>query len=228
MDSQKTGRRVKEEVLKRDKRQFSKELPPSLQSRSDGPWRWNSYNTPRFKRDPKLGEFILDYLLNAGQEMLDEQIKHFDALKPRRLGKDEDLLRPWKKMKTWIPGSSEPSDSESPVGTNLELIKAHVDAHIKEWRAITARTTSNRSVRWTMGKSAQAQYDELARSFAAGPEISPGGSLLGSPTKIEQLKASYAYTVRPGFAWSVAFQTLCQMKKGAQGSPASVADFPNV
>ena len=227
MDSQKTGRRVKEEVLKRDKRQFSKELPPSLQSRSDGPWRWNSYNTPRFKRDPKLGEFILDYLLNAGQEMLDEQIKHFDALKPRRLSKDEDLLRPWKKMKTWI-GSSEPSDSESAGGTNLELIKAHVDACIKEWRAITAGTTSNRSVRWTMGKSAQAQYDELARSFAAGPEISPGGSLLGSPTKIEQLKASYAYTVRPGFAWSVAFQTLCQMKKGAQGSPASVADFPNV
>ncbi|KAM5539858.1 hypothetical protein V8D89_006361 [Ganoderma adspersum] len=220
LDSQKTGRRVKEGVLKRDKRQFTKELPPSLQSMGNGPWRRNYHNTPYFKRDPKLGEFILDYLLNTGQEMLKEQIKHFDRLKPRHFCKDDDLLQPWKKMKQWIGGSS-------PAGANLGLIQAHVDGHIEEWRTITARTMSNRSARWTTGKSAQAQYDELARTYAAGPEISLDGSLLGSSAKIEQLKASYAYTAKPGFAWSVAFQTLCQMKKGAQGSQASVADLPD-
>ncbi len=226
LDSRKTGHQVKEDVFKSDKRNFKKELPPSLQSRKGD----NSQLVRRdqnlsFKRNQALGEFILDYLFAAGQKMQDDEIKRYDGRKPRFFGNDEDLLQPWKKMKQWIGDSS-------PVGADLALIKAHVDAHIKEWRAITGRTSkqSTPSAKRKAGvvhPSAQAQYDELARSYAAGPEIAPG-SLLASSANIEQLKASCAYAAKPNFAWNVAFQTLCHIKAAAQGSVAFTAEFADL
>ncbi|PIL31169.1 RNA-dependent RNA polymerase [Ganoderma sinense ZZ0214-1] len=229
--SQKTGRFVKKKVFKRDKQQFSKQLPPSLQTASDNAQQWRDR---RFKRDPALGQFVLDHLFDAGQKMRNEQMKRYDGIKPRVFHSDADLLRPWEKVKPWIGDSS----SEPPgVAADLALIQAHVDTYIKEWRAIAQRTSSNKSTRSGRGKgggarnaaakSVQAHYDELAQSYAYGPEFSPG-SLLASVANIEQLKASYAYTKKPTFAWIVAFQTLCQMKKGAsQGSLEMTTDLPD-
>ena len=225
LDSRKTGHRVKEDVLKRDKRNFKKELPPSLQPRKgDNFSEHRGGQNLQFKRDPKLGEFILDHLFDAGRKIQDEEIKRYDGLKPRFFGDDQDLRRPWEKMQLWVNDSS-------PVGPDLALIQKHIDSHIKEWQAIASRT-SKKSTPWAKGKahatkSAQVQYDELARSYAAGPGISPD-SLLASAADIERLKASYAYTKKPKFAWSVAFQALCHIKADAEGSVAFKAEFADL
>ena len=227
LDSRKTGHRVKADVLKRDKRGFNKEMPYSLQPRkSDGSQQWSNGRVS-FKRDQKLGQFILDYLVEAGEKMLADQIVHYDGLRPGFFRDDADLLRPWEKMKRWIGDST-------PVAADLARIEAHVDAHIKEFRAITARKSSSKSTPSARGKagartakSGQTGYDELARSYAAGPEISKD-SLLASSADIELLKASCAYARKPGFAWSVAFQALCHIKAAAQGSVAFTAEFADL
>ncbi|KAI1786799.1 RNA dependent RNA polymerase-domain-containing protein [Ganoderma leucocontextum] len=226
LDSRKTGHRVKDDIFKSDKRKFKRELPPSLQPRKGDNFQERSVQSVPFRRNRALGQFILDYLFDAGRKMRDEQIKRYDGLKPAFFGNDEDLLRPWKKIKPWLGDSS-------PVGADLALIQEHVDAHIKEWQAITRRTSikSTPSAKGKAGgsarKSEQAEYDELARSYAAGPEI-PSDTLLASSANIEQLKASYAYAKKPKFAWSVAFQTLCHIKAAAQGSVAFTADFADL
>ena len=227
LDSRKTGHRVKADVLKRDKRGFNKEMPHSLRPRrSDGSQQWSNGRVS-FKRDQKLGQFILDYLVKAGEEMLGEQVRHYDGMRPGFFRSDADLLRPWEKMKRWIGDST-------PVAADLARIEAHVDAHIKEFRAITARKSSSKSTPSARGKagartakSGQTGYDELARSYAAGPEISKD-SLLASSADIELLKASCAYARKPGFAWSVAFQALCHIKAAAQGSVAFTAEFADL
>ena len=226
LDSRKTGHRVKVDVLKRDKRDFKKELPLSLQSRKgDNFSQHRTDQNLRFKRDRALGEFIIDYLFDAGRKMQDEEIKRYDSLKPRFFGNDQDLLRPWKKVQLWLNDSS-------PITPDLALIQKHVDDHIKEWQAITQRTSS-KSTPWAKNKArvsksaAQAQYDELARSYAAGPEI-PVDSLLACTANVERLKASCAYTAKPKFAWSVAFQALCHIKAEAEGSVAFKAEFADL
>ncbi|KAM5539861.1 hypothetical protein V8D89_006364, partial [Ganoderma adspersum] len=227
LDSRKTGHRVKEDVLKKDKRNFNKEIPPSLQARKGDNSQQRGNQKLPFKRDRALGQFILDYLFDAGREMQAEQIKCYDSLKPRFFGSDADLLRPWEKMKG-------PIGDSSPVAADLALIQAHVDAHIKKWQAITGRKSSNRATPSARGKagartakSGQTQYDELARSYATGPEFSPG-SLLALFANIEELKASCAYATKPGFAWNVAFQALCHIKVAAQGSVAFTAEFADL
>ena len=158
--------------------------------------------------------------------MRNEQLKHFDSLRPRTpVSGDGDLLEPWKKIQSQL-------EKSPPVGAALPLIQKHVNSHIREWRAIARRTAPNRSAPWVknkagVAKSAQAQYDELARSFAAGPEI-PMDFSIASSMNIEQLKASYAYTEKPRFAWGVAFQALCHIKKGGQDSLSGVTDFAGV
>ncbi len=159
LDSRKTGCFVKEDIFKSDKRNFNKDMPPSLQSRKRNNSQLRGDQNLTFKRDRTPGEFVLDCLLNEGRKMQDDQIKRYNGLKPRSFGNNEDLLQPWKKMKQSIGNSS-------PVGADLALIKTHVDAHIKEWQAITRRT-SNKSMpsakrsAGAVHHSVQAQYDEL-------------------------------------------------------------------
>ncbi|PIL31184.1 RNA-dependent RNA polymerase [Ganoderma sinense ZZ0214-1] len=228
LDSRKTGHRVSEDVFKKDKRNFNKEMPPCLQSRKSGenPQERGDRKVS-FKRDRALGPFILDYLFDAGRKMQDEHMKRYDGMKPRFFGSDADLLRPWDRMKAWIGDTS-------PVGADLALIQAHVNEHIRQWQVITGRMSSSRSTPSARGKagarsgkSAQALYDELARSYAAGPEIS-SSSLLACSANIEQLKASCAYALKPKFAWYVAFQALCHIKAAAEGSIAFKAEFADL
>ncbi|TBU58167.1 RNA dependent RNA polymerase-domain-containing protein [Dichomitus squalens] len=233
LDSRKTGYRIRQEVLKDDKRKYQRQLPDCMLSRKAAEKKqqsWDRGDIP-FRRDRRLGQFILDELFAAGRKMRDEQITRYDRLKSHAsFSMDDDLLRPWKRVRPWLGDSS-------PVARDLEAIQRHVEKHIERWRAITANartpfkrgssSAKDKATGSESGKGAQAQYNDLARSFATGPDISPD-TLLASIASIAELKASCAYTLKPGFAWSVAFQALCHIKAGAQGSVAVTADFAEV
>ena len=232
LDSRKTGHRVRQDVLKKDKLRYQRALPDCMLSRKAAEQKKQSWDLGEipFKRNPRLGPFILDELFAAGRKMRDEQIVRYDSLRHQAsFWIDDDLAQPWRRVKPWLGDSS-------PVARDLKAIQQHVNDHILKWQSITAMArTPSKHRSSTKGKAkvsapekpVRAQYEELARLFADGPDIS-SDSLLASFTDIKRLKASCAYVSKPTFAWSMAFQTLCHIKAAAQGSVAVTADFAEV
>ena len=73
----------------------------------------------------------------------------------------------------------------------------------------------------------RARWDELRRSFAAGPVL-PEKSVLAAFANVEWLRAAAAYAENPSFAWTVAFGALCHLKAASRAPVACTGEFADV
>ncbi|KAI8980566.1 RNA dependent RNA polymerase-domain-containing protein [Trametes punicea] len=232
LDSRKTGLRVKDDVLRKDKRQYDKQRPECLQSSTKAFPEWLSCNNPvRLFRPPEFGPFILDELLEAGKATRDVLLSRYDKLKELAGFRDDkaddaDLLRPYRNASLLI---------ENPIfSSDLALIQGHVASHIKRWQRLAgesdSRTNSTplrsrgRSARSARSGDQRKKWKDLAHSFASGPEIREDSPLL-LVGDVAAIKASWAYAEKPKFAWTVAFQSLCRIKAMSQGAVAMAGHF---
>ena len=229
LDSRKTGHVVREDVRKRDKGTYDKEQPQCLKSTKSatGP---SQSNLSLLRRGSDLGRFILDDLLEAGAKMRDEKLKQYEQLATFHYNdKDLDLVRPYIKVLRFM--------NHETFRVDLERIKDHIATHITKWQAVSGessrapKTPSRRGkaavTTGKSGKSMRAMWDELTRSFAAGPEL-PEDSPLVVFCDVEELKASWAYTEKPKFAWKVAFQALCHIKASTRNPVAMTGEFADM
>ncbi|RPD82709.1 hypothetical protein L226DRAFT_35401 [Lentinus tigrinus ALCF2SS1-7] len=228
LDSRKTGHVVKEDVRKRDKRTYDKEQPLCLKSTKSaaGP---SQDNFLQLKRGPGLGRFVLDDLLAAGKQMRDEKLKQYDKLATFRYERDPDLVAPYNRARPFMTHDTFKDD--------LALIEQHVLEHITKYQATvgasfkTPKTPSKRGraagPAGKSGKSMRVLWDELVRSFAAGPDI-PRDSPVVALGDLEQLKASWAYEKNMKFAWKVAFQALCRIKASTRNPVALTSEFADM
>ncbi|KAI0701242.1 RNA dependent RNA polymerase-domain-containing protein [Cerioporus squamosus] len=229
LDSRKTGHVVKEEVRKRDKRKYDLEQPPCLKSTKSTSGQMQGNLLP-LRRSAGLGRFVLDELLQAGHEMRKEKLKKYDELTTFGYNeKDPDLVAPYNRVLSLMHHETFKDD--------LALIGEHIEKHIERWQTLSGessrapKTPSRRgkapATVGNSGKSLRALWDELAPSFAAGPEISKD-SPLAAIGDLELLKASWAYAQKPKFAWRVAFQALCRIKASTRNPVAVTGEFADM
>ncbi|KAI0756131.1 RNA dependent RNA polymerase-domain-containing protein [Daedaleopsis nitida] len=229
LDSRKTGYRVKPEVYKNDKMLYDKEQPDCLKSSKDVEI-MRQGNVAELRRSHSAGQFILDALRKEGRRMRDEQIKRYDSLGSTLHNwsdvKDPDLVRPFDRARRHLDAPAFRHD--------FERIKAHIEEHIGKWQKVTSEsrrtppTPSKRENAKAASKNLKKQrrekWDTLVREFAAGPVLAEG-SPLADIGDIELLKASWAYDMKPNFAWKVAFQALCRIKASTRAPVAFTGEF---
>ncbi|RDX50511.1 hypothetical protein OH76DRAFT_1348782 [Lentinus brumalis] len=229
LDSRKTGHVVKEEVRIRDKRKYDREQPRCLRSTKSTPSKLQG-NALQLRRGAGLDRFVLDDLLIAGEKMRDQKLKQYDELASIRWWDvDTDLTAPYDRVCSLMHHETFHDD--------LALVEEHIDIHIEKWRIIagessTAPKTPSRRGKaparvGKSGKSVRALWDELSRSFAAGPELAKDSPLVAIGD-LELLKASWAYKKKAKFAWKVAFQALCRIKASTRNPVALTGEFADM
>ncbi|CDO77267.1 hypothetical protein BN946_scf184753.g17 [Trametes cinnabarina] len=235
LDSRKSGLRVKQEIFRQDKLKYDRQRPECLPSGSSAASEWFSSGSVRLARSPRLGPFILEELLFHGKALRDEILVRYDGLRDAaglRDARDPDLLRPYQQALSLTEHAAYKED--------LGRIRQHVLDHIDQWRRLASESkprsvsalaqTPSRSARRKGGSSSQAEkrkkWKDLARSFAIGPDLSPG-SAFSILADVNGIKASWAYAEKPtqNFPWTVAFQTLCRIKAASQGQVAVTGHF---
>ncbi|THG93647.1 hypothetical protein EW026_g7646 [Hermanssonia centrifuga] len=198
LDSRKTGLRVLEEVAASDKKKYSYDLPPCMSDTAEADDK--EYNYP--KRNVR-GAFILDQLLDVGKRICDKQLQRYEeagkAIAFREVRHD-DMLKPYtnKVSVHWL----------SP---ELRQVEAFVKQSFQRWKEF--------------GKEGRRKKERiLARDFTRGPP-EENTKYLSSMGLIEETAASYAYSIRPIFAFHVAFRTLCAIKANSKKSVAVTEEF---
>lgn len=218
LDSRKSGLVVKRYVLQADEKHgFGK---PVCLGGSD-----TARNIPR--RPPVLGLFILEALLEAGDDIQRELLVMYSRM-GRRLAQgstDADILRPWQSIQSAKRAKRLPEIVEREV----EILKEHVDKARQEWAAIWSRPNGNNQYSQSTKeeiniakKNEKERVLSLAKRYAQVPEGCNTLALLGN---IETLKASYAYSLSPKLALKVAFQALCKIKAETAGTTAFTKEF---
>lgn len=227
MDSRKTGRRIKPEVLARDKEEWSKYEDPywHLRQRSIVASPLSKENQKPLK--PRDGRtHILDQLVLAGEDELNAAIQRLqEKLRPSHRGggelyfdgkgTDGDLAHPWKTAEDWAKGNAERESWLKRIKDGV----LHCQERFRKLNVDSARkvtTTAQRRV----------QLREICQEFA-----SLGVGTMDSPWSDESLRiarASCAYVCDAnstrrggsdnGFAWHVAMRDLCMIKAKAIGN----------
>lgn len=240
LDSGKTGLRLKSEVFTKDSRAYSRYYRPRCMEPIDSETTSGRFAPPRQK---SLCEFVLDSLVIAGQEQRDTLLSEYDTLpagwQAKMFNNDPDLLRPYKEakkavlaIKEWSMGRALSSGTplDSSIGDlyqdELTLLEKHVCEAQKEYQTMyinLSRTSSTlsptkRSPKKKSTLPTKGQDDKnylVARKFAEGV-----GPLLTIPN-LDEVKASYAYSLTANFGYAVAFKDLCLLK--ARSSKGGIA-----
>ena len=217
LDSRKTGHIIKPSVLQTD-RKHSHRKPVCLGGQE------GADNLPT--RPAKLGPFVLEELLDAGERIQNELLYDYEqsgtGLVPR--GVDPDLLRPWSNIEAALRAGTLPDALKAEV----EALRAHVALVRREWGKLWGS-----AARWnsTGGSAAAARQRkqleqrkkaELARLYAQVPE---GCATLALLCDVEKLKASYMYSLNPKIVLAFGFQALCKIKAQTAGSTAFTKEF---
>jgi len=201
LDAAKSGLQVKPDILSQDKRVYDRGRPESMQKVD--PTVVSTRNVIPLRRDPKLGKFVLDSLVSAGELEQRRHSKEYDDIRKRNgvlknEKPDKDLTKPYEVAK----GKARGLANRFPIlDEEINAIEGHVRRIREAWNAcVMSRTTRQKE-----------QLHELSKKFAEEVE---GISITSNP---EELKASYAYILGSKFGFSVAFRELCAIKARAQG-----------
>lgn len=215
LDSRKTGLVVQDHIVQADAQRFGKDKPICLGGSTTG-------SPPR--RPEKLGRFILDQLLDAGKVIQDQLLIKYNELGAHLSERTQDphLLQPWQDLyrakRCLAPA----------VQQEVELLKAHVDVLQGEWSRMWSgpgrgnAAYANREQQKQLKKLDKEKVLDLARRYAQTPAGCGTLALLGN---LDRLKASYAYSLKPKFAYKVGFQALCKIKAEKDGSKAFTKEF---
>jgi len=198
-------------VFKADMRKYNKKLPDSLSKDDD-----DSKEGIRPTRPARLGEFVLDVLLEHGKKIWKSHQAKYEKLRPRSSGlpNDPDLLRPYEEAES---GFTNPPYSEE-----LKILKQHVKKCRFDWANLGgfARSPASQNAKGradTKQKQSSA-VTSIRNNFKTGPPPEQIPNLYSLPRgarMVKEIKASLAYMSGERFALEVAFQEICALKAGA-------------
>lgn len=216
LDSRKTGRRLKEEVFTNDSRKYNYDLPDCMNS--DEPTDLEPSNTAH--RPTNLGPFVLDTILTKGKKVTDDLLARYDNMQKPGNIRHHEMIEPY-------ISAAELSDCAS----ELRAVEGHVKKYHDEWckisQEVDARTKKSKK------KSGRARDSpltirskilrQLASDFARGPEQETPS--LRKLHLLDTVSAAYAYSLRPIFAFNVAFRSLCSIKARDRQPVVFTQDF---
>ncbi|KAJ7439963.1 RNA dependent RNA polymerase-domain-containing protein [Mycena latifolia] len=216
LDASKTGLRLLEEVEAADKLKYGGILRPKC---------FDLASEQMTKRRKELGPFVLDVLLAAGVVTKDKIMVELDSVVKLASGNtvDADAREPYKRALAIL---EEPAFIDSPIAQELEILKAHVEdmrerfhqQHGKGQNVLQPEPRKGKKGKGKgKGKGPSKQTDDcmlpIMRDFRQPLE---GVRLLGLLGDVDEIKASYAFTLGNPFGFSMAFQELCEIKRRAE------------
>jgi RNA-dependent RNA polymerase len=169
------------------------------------------------KRDPNLGDFVLEILVDAGDLERQRHLKQYDRL----WGfthvwekSDNDLARPHESA---MQRAKSMANTVPILIEELNAIETHVEALYKPWKDIRrdlvdlGQGSPFESRGQTKLNKKRERLFELMKSFAEDiPSV-----IVTQNT--QEIKASYAYKIASTYGFSMAFGELCAIKARAKG-----------
>jgi hypothetical protein len=182
-------------------------------------------------RDRHLGRFVLQSLLEAGQEQKSKHMKAYDGLSEQinagnRKMKDPDLCRPFVEAREKARALANLGFHE--LERELEDIVRHVERVRRLWATAGNKEPSpqkrppSKKGKASTSKAKDNPYSALAKDF------SEGLAGIQYTTNVEEVKAACAYDCErmeqpERFAFCVAFKHLASIKAKAKGpSPMTI------
>ncbi|KAJ7469578.1 RNA dependent RNA polymerase-domain-containing protein [Mycena latifolia] len=201
LDAGKTGLCLKREVFAKHRATFGHQRP-----KTDG-WRGE------VNRDDNSRPYILQRLSEAGDAKGGELLREHDRASGKLveaykdMPKDEDLLKPHVMAKH--KSERDLNGAEVFYKAELAAIEHHVEEVRRLYGPIYAIPEEEKVKREAAALAMHCKYSQAV----------PGVKMMEAAT-VEELKASYAYSLKEGFGFTVAFQTLCFIKARATGGLA--------
>ncbi|KAH0837829.1 RNA dependent RNA polymerase-domain-containing protein [Lanmaoa asiatica] len=157
----------------------------------------NNFEKPILKREG----FILDVLVEEGDNLRKEALLEYRKLKVQSTEKDQDLCMPWHAAK------------EKAIQAKMHGIPEGIKG---QWQSAKVHLLRVHHLKMVT-------YDKVASSFAKPPSFR--GFVFFSDDDVQTLKASLASIKSLTFAFSVAFHDLCSIKARATGNIAITHQF---
>ncbi|KAF9652836.1 hypothetical protein BDM02DRAFT_3108435 [Thelephora ganbajun] len=208
LDSQKTGLRVRDAVFKADSKKYNKILPESLSKDGD-----DSKEGTRPVRPARLGEFVLDALLEHGKKIWKDHNDKYKKLRSRMIT-DHDLLRPYEEARACF--------TSPPHSEQLMILERHVQGCRSDWAGLgssaRAPASPNAKARADTKQKQSLTVAKIRKQFATGPPPEQMLDIYSFPRgsrMVREIKASFAYLLGERFALEVAFHDICALKASA-------------
>jgi RNA-dependent RNA polymerase len=188
---------------------------------------WSNLS-PLLNREGYLGPFILDTLIQFGDQLSNQHLVNFDRLlKAVDQRSDYDLLQPHKDAT--VIASQISDGGYDGYSRGLEAIECHVKKMYIKWTDTTASESQSSSPRRSPTKGRDAYkpkgdaWRKVARAYVEGP-TDPSTSVIPN---VNAVKASfaYAYYKNPKFAFTVAYKDLCAIKASASQNLPITREF---
>lgn len=166
--------------------------------------------------------FVLDNLIKFGETLVTKRLEELEEQfmdAGSRKDVDQHVLLSYQLASSKAHTLNTLTNPSDRLQTELQAIKAHVTASHAEYRKACdlSKSPSKKKDR----QSAEGEGDsfgEAARFYAEGPQSVDDSGFITSG--IDEIKASYAYSLSAPFAFSVAFKDVCAIKaKACQDMP---------
>ncbi|KAJ6601026.1 RNA dependent RNA polymerase-domain-containing protein [Mycena vulgaris] len=199
LDAGKTGLCLKSEVFEKHQKAFGHKRPKT--------------NNWTGTRDITLPPFILQALSEAGKAKGDTLLRAHDSASGKLseafkdIPKDVDLLKPYTTAKAKSSGAS---GWCAIYKSELAAIEQHIEGVKKLYNAMFAIPTERKAERTAAALQMHTTFAQPILKIEMLDAI-----------VVEELKASYAYSLKEEFGFTVAFITLCVIK--ARATPGGIA-----
>lgn len=173
---------------------------------------------------PPSEKDILLRLAQAGRAKGRDLLDRYEKLEAKG-SDDRDLKHPYDTSVDYCLKAS--SRGVKVFDAEIRLIRAHVDAAKEIWTVAVSKSMRKQELTTPSAKSKRKPFkkdkQDDASWAAARAYAQPIADICLTPN-VEEVKASFAYTLNHNFAFSVAFEELCRIK--ARASPGGHA--PNL
>ncbi|KAJ7292563.1 RNA dependent RNA polymerase-domain-containing protein [Mycena rebaudengoi] len=207
LDAGKTGLRLLDAVGKADRAKFGAPRAQCFDRKSP--------NTKK-RNESALGPFILDQLFKAGDRTKDVLMKQFDIVATHITMKpipppDSDIIEPHRAMAAAVT-----------MAPHLAQEMSHLEEHVKvayeKWKALCGKTSKYDPAPEVQKKrkGPTKQTDNIMLPVMLHYRRLDTVPFLTQIGKVDEIKASYAYSLQPNFGFSMAFRDICEIKRRAE------------
>jgi len=168
-------------------------------------------------RQKRQHPFILEVLVNEGKKHREVYLSSYDHRKPGSV--DRDLLKPLEAAHIRAERAQQRHDHVP--SRELQRLKDYVEAVHAEYKhgKVLLKRSPKPKGRARTGETRVDPLLPIMRKFAEGP------SDLVDLVNVEEVKASFAYSLSADFGFSMAFSQLCVIKSHAGKSAGMTPEF---
>jgi RNA-dependent RNA polymerase len=219
LDGPKTGLKIVDSVVKRDKGKYQLYLKPAWTLEDKAQTQSNSRNLVPIPRGQGLGPFIMDRLAEQVRQVIGAAKREVEmTFQGMHTTPDPVLLAPHQSRLNDLKGYEGEAEKQpefkvhvNTLRRELDTLKNHVDDVFAKWTKRIGQTFTSLPI-----EMRQDRLRALSREFAKDPHLEAGVGYVALRTREDRMefKASYAYSKHPRqrFPWDVAMSTLCKLK----------------